>query len=353
MNQIETLTMHASRTYDILLGRGLLAQAGAYSRAVNGGKRALIVSDSHVAPLYADKAAASFRAAGYDTDVFVFPAGEQSKRLETIAAIYGRLAERGFTRADLLVALGGGVTGDMTGFAAATWLRGVDFVQIPTSLLAQVDSSVGGKTGVDIAEGKNLVGAFHQPIRVIADMDTLDTLSAPIFADGMGEVIKAAAIKDAALFARLEQPDAMSPDNRLAVITRCVDIKRQVVENDERESGERKLLNFGHTLAHALEKYYHYEGISHGSAVAVGMVAITKSAERAGLTPAGTAVRLADMAARYGLPADDPAPLSDYLAGVGMDKKRTGSGIDLVLLHDIGDAFVQPMPLDALPAFFA
>ena len=165
---MKTLRVNTARAYDILVGRGLLEQAGALSREVNGGSRALIVTDSHVFPLYAGAAARSFEEAGYQTAVFTFPAGEENKRLEIIAEIYGRLAAGGFTRKDLLVALGGGVTGDMTGFAAATWLRGMDFVQIPTTLLAQVDSSVGGKTGVDIPQGKNLVGAFWQPVRVIA-----------------------------------------------------------------------------------------------------------------------------------------------------------------------------------------
>lgn len=349
---MQTLTVHASRTYDILVGRGLLARAGELTRAVNRSTRVLVVADSNVSPLYADMVLRSFAAVGYETALFTFPAGEQSKRLETIAAIYGRLAAGGFTRGDLLAALGGGVTGDMTGFAAATYLRGMAFVQLPTSLLAQVDSSVGGKTGVDIAEGKNLVGAFWQPVRVIADVDVLSTLPPAVFADGMGEVVKAACIKDAALFSRLEAGGTMKEDGREDVIVRCIDIKRQVVENDERETGERKLLNFGHTLAHALEKHYHYETLSHGSAVAVGMVAVSRAAEQAGLTAPGTADRIARVLRAYGLPDEDPAPLTDYLAEVGMDKKRSGTHIDLVLLKAIGDGYVYPVEMRALPAFF-
>ncbi len=349
---MQTLTVHASGTYDILVGRGLLARAGELTRAVNRSRRVLVVSDSNVAPLYAETVLTSFAAAGYEASLFTFPAGEQSKRLETVAAIYGRLAAGGFTRGDLLAALGGGVTGDMTGFAAATYLRGMAFVQLPTSLLAQVDSSVGGKTGVDIAEGKNLVGAFWQPIRVIADVDALSSLPATVFADGMGEVIKAACIRDAALFDRLAAGDAMVGDGCEEVIVRCIDIKRQVVENDERESGERKLLNFGHTLAHALEKYYHYETLSHGSAVAVGMVEICRAAERSGLTEAGTAERIAHVLRDYGLPSEDTAPMEAYLAEVGMDKKRSGTGIDLVLLRRVGESYVHPVEMAALPAFF-
>jgi len=170
------ITVNTARPYDIFVGGSLLDRAGELSRNVNRGQKALIITDSNVAPLYADRVAKSFKSAGYNTEILVFPAGEQSKKLDTVSTFYARLAKSGFTRGDLLVALGGGVTGDMTGFAAATWLRGVDFVQIPTSLLAQVDSSVGGKTGVDIPEGKNLVGAFWQPVLVIADTSTLSTL---------------------------------------------------------------------------------------------------------------------------------------------------------------------------------
>ena len=254
------ITVKTARPYPVMVGSGLLKCSGALSRGVSSGQRALIVTDSNVAHLYSKDTAASFLEAGYETEIFIFPAGEQSKRLDTITEIYKRLAAGGFTRGDLLVALGGGVTGDMTGFAAATWLRGVDFVQIPTTLLAQVDSSVGGKTGVDIPEGKNLVGAFWQPVLVLADTNALDTLTKAVFTDGMAEVIKTAAIRDASLFDAIDRDGAMSAGSREAIIARCIDIKRGVVERDEKESGERKLLNFGHTLGHALEKYYHYAG---------------------------------------------------------------------------------------------
>ena len=283
---MKTLRVNTARAYDILVGRGLLEQAGALSREVNGGSRALIVTDSHVFPLYAGAAARSFEEAGYQTAVFTFPAGEENKRLEIIAEIYGRLAVGGFTRKDLLVALGGGVTGDMTGFAAATWLRGMDFVQIPTTLLAQVDSSVGGKTGVDIPQGKNLVGAFWQP-----------------------------------------------------------------VERDENETGERKLLNFGHTMGHALEKYYDYSALSHGRAVALGMVLITEASQRQGLTEKGTVERICAVLERHGLPIADTATLDDYLPGVALDKKRSGTDIDLALLRRIGEGFLYRMPVALLGGF--
>lgn len=344
----------ASRTYDILIGTGLLERAGALCREINPrGARALVVTDSHVYPLYAGQAARSLEAAGYTADVFVFPAGEEHKRLDTVTQIYARLAAGGFTRSDLLVALGGGVTGDMTGFAAATWLRGMDFVQIPTSLLAQVDSSVGGKTGVDIPEGKNLIGAFRQPARVLADPSVLDTLPEAFRIDGMAEIIKAAAIKDAAFFADLEAGDALAPERREDTLTRAIAIKQGVVERDETETGERKLLNFGHTLGHALEKYYRYAGLTHGCAVAVGMMSITEASERHGLTAPGSAARLGRLLETYGLPRRDKASPADFLPGAALDKKRTGADIDLALLRAIGESFVHRIPLAGLADFLS
>ena len=348
---MQTIPVNTSRPYDILVGRGLLEHAGALSREVNRGIHALIVTDSNVAPLYAEQTKRSFEEAGYDTHVFVFPAGEENKRLSVIADIYKVLAAIPATRQDLLVALGGGVAGDMTGFAAATWLRGMDFVQIPTTLLAQVDSSVGGKTGVDIDEGKNLVGAFWQPVRVIADADTLSTLPAEVFADGMAEVIKTACIKDAVLFRELETGRAIENEHLETTIARCMEIKKGIVERDETESGERKLLNFGHTMGHALEKYYDYTALTHGSAVALGMVIIGEAAERQHLTAEGTTKRIIDTLTRYGLPVADTATLDDFLPGVANDKKRSGKYIDLALLHDIGDSFVYRLPLSLLGGF--
>lgn len=348
---MKTIRVQTSRPYDILIGRDLLDHAGELAREVNHGTRALIVTDSHVFPLLAGRVLRSFEAAGYTADIFVFEAGEDHKRLSVIADIYTRLAQLGATRQDLLVALGGGVTGDMTGFAAATWLRGMDFVQIPTTLLAQVDASVGGKTGVDIDEGKNLVGAFWQPVRVIADVHTLSTLPPDTFADGMAEVIKTACIKDAQLFRQLETGVAMDEDHMEETIARCMDIKRGVVERDEMESGERKLLNFGHTMGHALEKYYDYTALTHGHAVALGMVIISEAAERQHLTEEGTTLRIIQVLQQYGLPVADTATLDDYLPGVANDKKRAGSHIDLALLHGIGDSFIYRLPLSLLGAF--
>jgi len=347
-----TITVHTGHPYPVHIGPGLLARAGGLAREICGCRKVCVVSDSNVAPLYLQTAVESFGAAGFEVCSFVFPAGETSKRLETVAAIYEKLAAESFTRGDLLAALGGGVTGDITGFAAATWMRGIDFIQLPTSLVAQVDSSVGGKTGVDIPVGKNLVGAFHQPRLVVADTDTLSTLTPEYFTDGMGEVIKHACIKDAALFETLADPAAMSPKNRADIVARNIDIKRRVVEADERESGERKLLNFGHTVGHSLESYYHYQGISHGCGVAVGMITVTRAAEKAGLTPPGTADKIGKVLRAYGLPESDPAPMKELLPLMLRDKKREGDTLDLVILKKIGEAAVHPLPLEKLEKFW-
>ena len=279
----------------------------------------------------------------------MFFAGEQSKNLNTIADIYDTLADFKMTRKDLIVALGGGVTGDMAGFAAATYLRGIDFVQIPTSLLAQVDSSVGGKTGVDIAQGKNLVGAFYQPKAVLIDPDTLSTLPDQFITDGMAEIIKYGCIKDSEFFEMLANGDALEHIDD--VIETCVKIKRDVVNRDEKEAGERMLLNFGHTLGHAIEKIYNYTGITHGMAVAVGMVMMTKASEKHGLTEAGTAYKIEEVCATYGLPTTDDASLEKIAEAAQTDKKTSGSSINVVLLEKIGTSFTKKVAISDLLDF--
>ena len=259
------------------------------------------------------------------------------------------MADFHMSRGDIVVALGGGVTGDMAGFAAATYMRGIKFVQIPTSLLAQVDSSVGGKTAVDIPQGKNLVGAFHQPCLVIIDPDTLSTLPERFVHDGMAEVIKYGCIKDERLFETLENENAL--DIIEDIIEICVSIKRDVVNRDEKESGERMLLNFGHTLGHSLEKLYNFEGLSHGEAVAIGMVKIAASGENAGLTEAGTADRIERLCKKNMLPTSDEASAATLAELCQSDKKAGGGSVNLVLLDKIGSSFIRKTPLSELEAF--
>lgn len=347
---MKTMHVKTGREYDIHFERGALQKCSKLIRSVTAARRAAIITDSNVAGFYAAEVRASLSAAGFEASLFVFPAGEESKTLATIADMLSFLAEQSLTRGDIVVALGGGVTGDMAGFAASCYLRGIEFIQIPTSLLAQIDSSVGGKTGVDLPQGKNLCGAFHQPSLVIIDPDTLETLPAKFFTDGMGEAVKYGCIKSPSLFERIENEHVR--DFLDDMIYECVDIKRAVVENDEKEKGERMLLNFGHTLGHALEKYYHFTRLTHGQAVGIGMVLIAHAGERNGITAPGTARRIEEVLRRLGLPHTDPAPLPDLLRAAHADKKRASDGLNLVLLREIGSAFVQKVPEEELPSFF-
>ncbi|MGN0537938.1 MAG: 3-dehydroquinate synthase, partial [Acutalibacteraceae bacterium] len=334
---MKTIHVNTGRSYDILIEHNILPQAGEYIRPLTKAIRAVIVSDTNVAPIYADTIKQSLENNGFSVSLFCFEAGETSKRLSTIEKMYNHFAEHSLTRSDIVVALGGGVTGDMAGFAAASYLRGIDFVQIPTSLLAQVDSSVGGKTGVDLTYGKNLVGAFWQPRLVLIDPETLKTLPEKFFIDGLGEVVKYGCIKSKSLFERLENENVR--DFIDDVIAECVSIKRDVVERDERDTGERALLNFGHTLGHAIEKLHNYQTITHGEAVSIGSVLITAAAERHNQTAVGTAERISALLKKYNLPTTSKFSNAEIAKATHGDKKSTGKSINLVLLKEIGDSF--------------
>ena len=301
-------------------------------------------------PLYGDKVATSLKNQGYQVFDYVFEAGEQSKVMPTVLSMVEFMAQNQLTRKDLVVALGGGVCGDMAGFGAAMYLRGIDFVQIPTSLLAQVDSSVGGKTAVDLPQGKNLCGAFHQPCLVLIDPDVLGTLTPHFFADGMAEVIKTACIKSASLFDKLETEDAKAIIED--IIFECVSIKAGVVERDEKEQGERALLNFGHTAGHAIEKLHNFTTISHGEAVGIGMVLITRACETNGVTQNGTCNRISAVLEKYNLKTQDNNTLSDIITAMNADKKRTGKSINFAVLSAIGDSYIKPISNEDIPAFF-
>jgi len=333
------------RSYPIRIGRGQLAGIGEDLRRRAIGKRFIVIADSTVARLYGGEVLASLRDAGFVPDIVSFPAGEQSKTLATIADLASRLARLGVDRKDALVALGGGVTGDITGFLAASYMRGIPFVQVPTTLLAQVDSSVGGKTGVDIPEGKNLVGAFYQPRAVYIDTGVLRTLPAAELLNGIAEVIKYGVIYDADFFAYLEENRQAILDVDLsvlaAVVKTCCAIKAAVVEKDERESDVRRILNFGHTIGHAVEADSGYE-LPHGSAVAIGMVAAGRIALAKDVFPKDELDRLRCLIADFGLPTvippgSDPEVLKRYLL---TDKKTVGGRPFFVLPERIGRVVV-------------
>lgn len=333
------LTVHTSSPYDIVLSRGCIAHTGELAAKIfSPGSQAVVVADSNVLPLYAKTVVQSLGAAGFSTATFEFPAGEESKRLSTVENMYRSFAAARLTRSDFVVALGGGVTGDMAGFAAATWLRGIKFIQIPTSLLAQIDSSIGGKTAVDIPQGKNLIGAFHQPSLVLIDPDTLNTLPPVFFSDGMGEAIKHGCIKNRALFELLRDTDVKRDMEH--VIAENLKIKRAAVEKDEFDNGERMLLNFGHTFGHALEKLHGYQGLSHGQAIGIGMVMMAKCGEKAGLTEPGTSDEIASVLRKYDLPTWDSANITDIVETAMLDKKSRGGVIHLVMLKKIGESFL-------------
>lgn len=345
------VSVNTDRSYNILISKGLLSICGEEIFKVHKPCKAMIITDTNVSPLYAKRVKSSLENAGFEVYISVFEAGEKSKNLNTISQFLSDLADNSFTRKDIVVALGGGVCGDMAGFTAATYMRGIEFIQIPTTLLSQVDSSVGGKTGVDIPQGKNLVGAFWQPSLVLIDSDTLKTLSQKYFCDGMGEVIKYGCIKDIELFKTLEENNAA--DIIDDIIERCVSIKRDVVERDEREAGERMLLNFGHTLAHSIEKAYNYEGVSHGEAVAVGMVMITRASENNGMTPNGTTKRIEKLCKKYLLKTEDSLSISEMISGSLNDKKAEKDFLNLVILKELGDAVIYKAQKDKLGEFFA
>lgn len=346
---MEKVTVNASKCYDILIDKGLIDRCGELIGCAVRSRRFCVVTDDVVDGYYGDRVVKSLADKGFAAVKFVFPNGEASKAHSTLLKLYDFLAENGFTRSDCLIALGGGVVGDLTGFAAATYMRGVGFIQIATTLLAQTDSSVGGKTAVNIDGGKNLVGAFYQPDLVLCDIETLGTLTPENFACGMAEVVKYGMIRSAELFDILEKRDIK--ENIAEIIRRCVTIKAQVVENDEREKGERMLLNFGHTLGHAIEKYYNFSGITHGNAVAIGMSVFSHIAEEKGMCASGVSERLDNLLKKCSLPVKTDVPMDIlYKYSLG-DKKRSASGINIVICSDIGASCAVKMSIEEYADF--
>lgn len=340
------LLVNTATPYAVQIARGCLSEVGARVRALLPKARcAAILSDSNVAPLYLDGVAASLSQAGLETISFCIPAGEASKTGEQYLALLSCLAEQPLTRSDVLVALGGGVVGDLGGFAAATYLRGLPFVQLPTTLLAAVDSSVGGKTAIDLPAGKNLAGAFYQPRLVLCDPETFATLPDVVFSDGCAEVVKYGMLGSAPLLTQLKE-GAMASDLE-GVIAACVGMKRDIVERDEFDLGERQLLNLGHTLGHAIEGLSHY-AVSHGSAVAMGMACITRAAVRRGLCPPDCLDVLLDLLARFSLPhGTDYSAAALYQAALG-DKKRTGDTLALIVPTALGRSERMEIPVQDL-----
>jgi 3-dehydroquinate synthase len=344
------------RSYWIHIARGSLARAGEPIARATGASRVVVLTEPRVGRRYAPALLRSLRSAGLTATRIDVPAGDASKSLRQASKLYDALLERGLDRSSALVALGGGMIGDLTGYVAATYLRGIPFVQVPTTLLAMVDASIGGKVAVNLKQGKNLVGAFHQPRLVWIDTATLDTLPMRERAAGMAELIKHAAIRDLRLFGRLERSVGLALDLDPDVLHRAVAdscrIKASVVGEDERERGVRLQLNFGHTLGHAVEKHYRYRRVLHGEAVAMGMVYAARRSEQLEFAPTGTAERLESLLAAAGLPTELPRFSREaYLAALRVDKKKQDRRIHFVVLRRIGAAATKPLtPEQIYPA---
>ena len=340
-------------SYNIVIEKGMLSRIGEEIKKLYNGEKVFIITDENVNKYYGSKVEESLQSVGFNTRKLVLKAGEETKSFNTLPKIYNELLDFKLTRKELIITLGGGVIGDLGGFAASSFLRGVPFIQVPTSLLAQVDSSVGGKVAVDLEKGKNLVGSFYQPKAVFIDPEVLNTLPEKFYKDGMGEVIKYGCIKDRELFDKLD-----SLKNREEVmeyieeiVYTCCNIKRLVVEKDEKDLGERMLLNFGHTLGHAIETFYNYKGYSHGEAVAVGMYNITLESEELGITEKGTAKKIKDILVNYGLPYEMKVDDNEAIVNtIALDKKNLGSVLKVILLKSIGDSIIYSTKPDFFKA---
>ena len=336
-----SLTERRAVSYEISIGRGLLAALPALVAARCPASRYAVITDSHVAKLYGETLVARCRDAALQVELLEFPAGEWNKTRETWALLSDRLLAARHGRDSAVIALGGGVVGDVAGFVAATYLRGIPYVQVPTTLLAMIDSSIGGKTGVDVPAGKNLLGAFHQPRLVVADLDVLGSLPPQQLAAGMAEAVKHGVIADAAYFAALERDhgavSARDVDALERVVRRSVEIKAAVVAADEREAGRRAVLNFGHTVGHAIEATAGYAAL-HGEAVAIGMTYEARLAELLGIAERGTADRVARLLQRYSLPLELPesATVDGLVAAMQLDKKARAGAVRFALPETVG-----------------
>ena len=345
---MNTVTVCASRKYNVQIGTNLLENLGYEARQLVNSEKVLIISDSNVWPHYGNIVTDSLQKLSFNVLHFVIPAGEISKNGNTYLSILNFLAENHFTRTDLLIALGGGVVGDMTGFVAATYLRGVPYIQIPTTLLAMVDSSVGGKTAIDLPAGKNLAGAFYQPILVLCDVQTLDTLPHEIFTEGCAEVIKYGILYDIDLFDHL-RANGINFD-RMSVITRCIELKRNVVADDEFDRGTRQKLNLGHTIGHGIEAASNFT-LSHGASVAIGTAIISKAAAKLGICSPYTAEVILNILTAFGLPTTSNISSTVIFKNALSDKKRAGNTVNLIVPVEIGNCMIKKVTIDDMKTY--
>ena len=343
--EIRTIRIHTEKEYDVMIGGGLLKQCGRRIAEVVSPCRAAVISDSNVAPLYLETALTSLKEAGFEPFSFVFPAGERSKNIGTLSDILEFLGEIPLTRSDCVIALGGGVTGDMAGFAAGVFLRGIRCVQMPTTFLAAVDSSVGGKTAVNLSAGKNLAGVFLQPELVLCDTDTFETLSDEIFADGTAEAIKTAVLGGKDIFPLFEE--GKIKDHLIEIISFCVAEKGRIVTADEKESGLRQLMNLGHTIGHAVEKCSDFT-VTHGHAVAIGMAMITRAADALGWSKEPLSEKITAVLQKNQLPTATDFSAEELYRGALADKKRRGDRLTLVVPEEIGRCVTRTVNITEL-----
>lgn len=345
---MEMVKVSASKEYTVHIGSGFLDAIGEKISGMKRVCRVVLISDDTVFSLYGERVEQSLTKSGYSVCEFVFPHGEEAKSFENYEKILEFCAENSITRTDLFIALGGGVTGDLTGFVASTYLRGVDFVQIPTTVLAMVDSSVGGKTAINLKAGKNLCGAFYQPIAVFADCETLNTLPDETFNEGCAEIIKYGMIVDKDFLEFLQNNSIR--DNIEYVIKRCVEIKRDIVNRDEFEKGERKLLNFGHTIGHAIEKCSNFS-VSHGNAVAIGMVIATKGAYEIGMSEEDFSDVLLPILIKNNLPTACEYSTEELYKASLSDKKRSFDTMSVIVPEELGLCKIMKLPVEDLQNF--
>lgn len=345
---MKTITVKASRNYEVKIGTNLLPSLGAETAALCKVGTAAIISDSNVWPIYGETAVKSLENSGFRVIHYVFPAGEASKCGSTYLSILNFLAQNQVTRSDCVIALGGGVVGDMAGFVAATFLRGIAYIQVPTTVLSAVDSSVGGKTAIDLDAGKNLAGAFYQPRLVLCDIDTLNSLPLDVFRDGCAEVIKYGVLYDPELFDHLAE-NTLNFD-RERVVARCVELKRDVVMDDEFDTGARQKLNLGHTIGHGVEARSHFT-VSHGKAVAIGMVIVSRAAEKYGICSREIRERIEEIIRAFGLPYSTQRSAQELYESALSDKKRAGGTVTLIVPERIGSCILRPTPVQELKSF--
>ena len=346
---MKTIPVTASTSYNVLIGADILPLLGSHLKTLCPKcRKVMLVADESVYAFHGKKTCDILHTAGLEPETFVFPAGEASKTAETLLSLLTAATTFGLTRSDAFIALGGGVCGDLTGFAAAVYMRGTAYIQVPTTLLAAVDSSVGGKTAVDLPAGKNLMGAFWQPRLVLCDTKLLETLPDAVFTDGCAQVIKTAVLFDPELFTELETTGKAF--DRETVIARCVSHKRDIVAEDEFDTGRRGLLNLGHTLGHAVEACSNY-ALSHGQSVAIGLASVTRAATKAGICDCDLPERICALLEAFGLPIQTGIPISRLMEPMLSDKKRSGNTVSVIVPEEIGRCSIHPMNRDALKKF--